>query len=91
MARKQLDFLPTPMLVKKRYYKPAKSGYFEINVFDNLFINPEINPIPLVIVEKEFTNENVDLELPDYLGYEITNFPMFYGYELFNRVKQSNI
>lgn len=91
LAKKQLDFLPAPMLVKKRYYKPEKSGYFEINVFDNLFITPEINPKPLIIVEKEMSNENENIELPDYLGYEITNFPMFYGYELFNKVKQSII
>lgn len=87
--KSQIDFLPTPMMIKKRYMKYVGDNIFEINVFENLWITPEINPKPLVIVECEFKDENINVKLPDFLGTEVTQLKMFYGYELFERLKES--
>ena len=75
-----LDFIPAPLMIKKRYYIPYKGHTFEFNIFENLL---DKNGRNIMIVEVELNSEDEDIELPDWIDHDVTNHPSFYGYNLF--------
>lgn len=86
-----MDFIPVLVLAKTRYIENIEEEYpFEINIFRDVLITFKGEARPLIIVEKEFDNPYIigDDHIPDFCGKEITNDQSYYGYNLFNIVKE---
>lgn len=85
--KNELDFLPVPTLDKKRYYYHYNDLIFEINVFSEIFEN--YNDMKhLVIVECEFNSIINNIDLPSWVGVEVTGLKQFYGYNLYKLLKK---
>ena len=67
-------------LQKKRYYVDYHGNTFEINVFQNRVLNN------LVLVECELGSLDVAIDLPDWLGKDVTENREYYGYNLFQKI-----
>ena len=81
-----IDFLPTPMLKKTRYFVDVKGLQYEVNVFKDLMIGP----FPLITVELEMQSPSLVIEkLPAFCGEDITHNMNFYGYNLFKQVQKA--
>lgn len=83
--KSQINFLPTPNLVKKRVIFPYKGHDFELNVFRDIpFLNKETNKVSnLILGELELKSKNELFELPSFFKQEVTEMKEFYGYNLF--------
>jgi adenylate cyclase len=58
------------ILEKTRHYVPAQSGVWEIDVYHDV-------PDGVVIAEIELDNETAIVQLPDWIGAEITGDPRY--------------
>ena len=81
ISEKDIDFVPSPMLEKKRYLVRYEGQTFEINNFINLGF--ELN-----LVEFESPEEDYEVIVPDWCGHDVTSSPYFYGYKLYEIMKQ---
>ena len=73
----------SPLLRKTRYYVPYKEHTFEVNIYNSYLAMAEINHSPLKLVEVELKNKNEEIELPPWVGDEVTNNAIFYNRNLF--------
>lgn len=81
VCKEDIDFIPAPILRKRRYFYD-KDGYtYEINVFQDLYVNASKDN--LVIVELELPSLSSTITLPDFCGIEVTHKKELYGYNLF--------
>lgn len=86
VSRNNIDFLPTPMLQKTRYFIKVEDLTYEINVFKNIMIGV----FPLITVELEMESPSLVIEkLPAFCGQEVTHDTRFYGYNLFKCLKEA--
>lgn len=84
------DKLPEPSLHKIRYYVPYKNHVFEINVYKDFHIIEEIDTnYPFILVEVELQNIGETIELPPWLGKEVTDNPCFYNYNIYKVLQRS--
>ena len=84
--RSEIDFLPTPVLVKRRYLFNDNNGLvYEVNFFRDLYIAPTI---PLVLIELEMESPSLVMEPPHICGVEVTHDYGFYGYNLFSTMQE---
>lgn len=87
--KSHVDFIPSPTLVKKRFFHDYKGHKFEINVFrDIAMLKDEHLATNLIIVECELKDKDEEIILPNFLGKEVTFDSSFYGRILFQRIKQ---
>ena len=85
--KSQIDFLPSPCLVKKRFYYPYKGHSFEINLFRDISmcISP-YSAINFILIECELKSPDEEVELPSFIGKNVTYDSSFYGRTLFKRL-----
>ena len=86
--KSQINFLPVPILQKKRVYYDYKGHVFEINVFKDIDIiyMKEQKRMELMLVECELSSPDEEIELPDFIGEEVTAYQNFYSYTLFKEL-----
>ena len=87
-ALKEIPIIPGRMLSKVRYYYPYKGHKFEIN-FYNLYYHTPFSNDRLILVEVELNNKDEHVELPDWIGMEVTEDPRFYNRNIFKSFQQS--
>ena len=80
LDKRTVNFIPSPLLVKERYYYEYHSHTFEINMYLNL---RDKNNRPVFIVEVELNSEDEVVELPEWVDHEVTYHPDFYNYNIF--------
>jgi CYTH domain-containing protein len=81
---------PKPLLIKERYFVPYKEHTFEVNSYGCYFKMPnEDMKNPLRLIEVELQDKDEQLELPVWVGKEVTDNPYFYNYNLFKFLKES--
>lgn len=81
-----LDFVPTPMLKKKRYSVKVDDLDYQVNIFKDLMFDV----YPLITVELELESLSVVIDkLPAFCGQEITHNMCFYGYNLFKCLQEA--
>jgi CYTH domain-containing protein len=82
-----IDFIPAPILCKRRFYY-QKDGYlYEINLFKDIYMG---QGLPLVIVELELESPNILPDtLPEFCGKDVTNENSLYGYQIFQLLKEN--
>jgi len=86
LDKNDIDFIPTPMLVKERFEVDRKPYTYEINVFRDLNLD---YCLPLITVELELPSPHIVLDnIPDFCGQEITYNTEAYGYNLFKIVQE---
>ena len=86
--KSQIDFIPTPSLVKKRSFYEYKGHTFEINIFRDLsMMIGDKSATNLILVECELSNPNEEIDLPEFIGKEVTFDSAYYGRALFQRIK----
>lgn len=78
--------LPKPMLKKTRFCIPYKDHVFEVNIYDSYLCCPEYKN-RLYLIEVELENKDEELELPPWVGKEVTDSPYFYNYNIFNYLR----
>lgn len=81
------DMLPKVYLEKERFKVDFRGKTFEVNVFSNIMLN---NSQKLILVECELSRENEKIDLPNWLGTEVTNVSYLYGYNLFKSLQNRN-
>lgn len=85
-----IDYLPNvgniKPIKKVRIKIPYNNHNFEINVFDNIYYKGT----KLIIIEVELNDEKERVDLPEWVGEEITDSDIFYGRSLRHLVKFSN-
>ncbi len=84
--------LPEPFLHKIRYYVTYKDNIFEINIYKNpsRFLDLEMQTsYPFILVEVELQDINQSIELPPWLGKEVTDNPRFYNYNLYRSLERN--
>lgn len=81
------DMLPKVFLEKERFKVYFRGKTFEVNVFSNILLN---NSEKLVLVECELSEEKEKIDLPNWLGTEVTNVSYLYGYNLFKSLENRN-
>ena len=86
LVKPSFNILDYPLLKKTRYIVPYENQNFEINVFDNILYKDK----KLCLVELELFSENQDIYKPDWLGPEVTENTIFYGYNLWLLLKFKN-
>lgn len=84
LDKSQIYFIPSPMLKKKRYKVLHDTHEFEINIFEDL----KLGQYPLTIIELELNDANEQINLPEWVGNEITEHRQFYGYNLFEMIRK---
>lgn len=72
-----------PCLEKIRYIIPFNNQHFELNIFKNI----KIKDRDLIIVELELPCLDTSIDVPDWIGEEVTACPNYYGYKLFELVQ----
>lgn len=72
-----------PILEKVRLDVLYMEQKFEINIFKHIHFRGK----PLVLIEIELNNKNQELNLPEWVGEEVTYDKRFYGYQLANFLK----
>ena len=82
--------IPGRMLAKIRYYYPYKGHIFEIN-FYNLYYHTPLSDDRLVLVEVELKDKDEHVELPDWIGMEVTEDPRFYNKNIFKSFKENTV
>lgn len=87
-ALKEIPNVPGKMLSKIRYYYPYKGHTFEINFYNLYYYTPFSND-KLVLVEVELNDKDEYVELPDWVGMEVTEDPRFYNRNIFRTFQQS--
>ena len=87
-ALKEIPIIPGRMLSKLRYYYPYKGHKFEIN-FYNLYYHTPFSNDKLVLVEVELKDKDEHVELPDWIGMEVTEDPRFYNRNIFKSFQES--
>lgn len=84
--------LPEPFLHKIRYYVPYKDNIFEINIYKSpsglLDLDMQIYD-PFILVEVELQDTDQNIELPPWLGKEVTDNPRFYNYNIYKVLQRS--
>lgn len=81
-----IDFLPTPMLKKTRFFIKVDELTYEVNVFKDLMFGV----FPLITVELEMDSPSLVIDkLPAFCGQEITHDMRFYGYNLFKCLQEA--
>lgn len=87
---KEIPSIPGKMLTKQRYYYLFKGHKFEIN-FYNLYYHTPFSNDKLILVEVELNDKNEPLELPDWIGMEVTEDPRFYNRNIFKSFKENAV
>ena len=87
-ALKEVPIIPGRMLSKVRYYYPYKGHKFEIN-FYNLYYHTPFSNDKLILVEVELKDKDEHVELPDWIGMEVTEDPRFYNRNIFKSFQES--
>ena len=87
-ALKEIPIIPGRMLSKVRYYYPYKGHKFEIN-FYNLYYHTPFSNDKLILVEVELKDKDEHVELPDWIGMEVTEDPRFYNRNIFKSFQES--
>lgn len=85
--KSEINFLPTPNLVKKRIIYPYKNHDFELNVFRDIpFLDKTNNKLSnLILGEVELSSPDEEIDIPPFFEQEVTDMKEFYGYNLFTR------
>ena len=78
LSKEQINFDMLPVLTKTRYYVNYKNHTFEINVFENF---------NLILVELEYNDIFEEIELPEWVGKEVTQLINYYGYHLYEQIQ----
>lgn len=73
-ALELLGLSRTPLIDKTRYLIPFAGHVWELDVFSA--------PRPLILAEVELTDENEPVELPPWIGIEVTGNPAYYNSNL---------
>lgn len=71
------------ILKKTRIVIPYNNQNFEVNVFNNILYKDK----PLVLIELELEDQYQIIDLPEWVGEEVTYDERFYGYNLANFLK----
>ena len=85
--KSEVDFIPTPMLKKKRIYVTVDKYIYEVNVFKDIYIECDGQMVNLITVELELESPHAVITPPDFCGPEVTEQECYYGYNLFNMLK----
>lgn len=72
-----------PCLEKTRYIILYNNQQFELNVFKNVKIDNE----HLILVELELPSLDTCVDIPDWIGKEVTACPNYYGYKLYEMLR----
>lgn len=72
-----------PPLEKIRLEIPYLHQKFEINIFKHIYFKGR----PLILIEIELPSKDASLNLPEWVGEEVTYDSRFYGCELANFLK----
>lgn len=72
-------------LTKTRYYVPYQGHEFEINYYDAYYVNKR-----LCLIEVELDDINEKLELPSWVGEDVTYNPKYYNNVIFKVMFQYN-
>ena len=80
LNKSELDFIPSPMLIKNRYYFNYENQQFEINIYKDI---RDRNHRNLVLVEIELTDKNQQIKLPEWIDHDVTHHPAFYNYNIY--------
>ena len=88
--KSQINFLPTPQLIKKRVPFEYKNQKFELNVFRDI---PALNKKTdkchnLILAEIELSSSDEKVEIPEFFSIEVTNDKRFYGYNLLKSLEK---
>lgn len=88
--KSQINFLPTPQLVKKRVLFEYSGHTFELNVFRDI---PALNKKTdkchnLILAEVEFNSPDEEIALPEFFSVEVTQNKRFYGYNLLKSLEK---
>lgn len=79
----------SPLLRKTRHYVPYKEHTFEVDIYNSYLSLPQITHSPLKLVEIELNSENQEIELPPWVGDEVTNNAIYYNRNLFKFLSNS--
>lgn len=81
--KKELNFIPNPMLYKTRYYYEYEGHTFEINIYPQI---KDKNDRNLILVETELNDIDEEIKLPDWIHHEVSYHPAFYNFSIYSRL-----
>ena len=81
VVKDTVDFIPSPMLIKTRYYVPYENHVFEVNVYKDI---ADRNRRNLILAEVELQSEDEEIKLPEWIDHDVTYHPSFYNYNIFS-------
>lgn len=85
----RLNFLPTPLLIRKRTFLEKKNVLFELDVFKDIPVkHKKTNTTTNLVLANCRYELSHAFELPSYFDIEVTGIPSFSEWNLYQELKK---